>query len=48
MRKKDIKIQINEILWEMALEKIENEFGKKYCKTDSLLIINSTFPPSKI
>ena len=39
MRKKDIKIQINEILWEMALEKIENEFGKKYCKTDSLLII---------
>ena len=39
MRKNDIKIQINEILWEMALEKIENEFGKKYCKTDSLLII---------
>ena len=39
MRKKDIKIQINEILWEMALEKIENEFGKKYCKTDSLIII---------
>lgn len=39
MRKKDIKIQINEILWEMALEKIENEFGKKYCKTDCILII---------
>ena len=28
MRKKDIKIQINEILWEMALEKIENEEKK--------------------
>lgn len=39
MRKKDIKIQINEILWEMALEKIENEFGKKYTKTDCILII---------
>ncbi|MDY6155244.1 MAG: hypothetical protein SPH96_01765 [Agathobacter sp.] len=39
MRKKDIKIQINEILWEMALKKIENEFGKKYCKTDCILII---------
>lgn len=39
MVKKDIKIQINEILWEKALEKIESDFGKKYCKTDSLLII---------
>ena len=39
MRKKDIKIQINEILWEKALEKIESDFGKKSCKTDNLLII---------
>lgn len=39
MRKRDIKIQINEILWEKALEKIETDFGKKYCKTNSLLII---------
>ena len=39
MVKKDIKIQINEILWEKALEKIESDFGKKYCKTDCILII---------
>lgn len=39
MIKKDIKIQINEILWKKALEKIESDFGKKYYKTDSLLII---------
>ena len=39
MQKKDIKMQINEILWENALEKIESDFGKKYCKTDNLLII---------
>lgn len=39
MRKRDIKIQINEILWEKALEKIETDFGKRYCKTNSLLII---------
>ena len=39
MKKRDIKIQINEILWEKALEKIETDFGKKYCKTNSLLII---------
>lgn len=39
MIKKDIKIQINEILWKMALEKIESDFGIKYCKTDCILII---------
>ena len=39
MRKRDIKIQVNTILWEMVLKKIENEFGKKYCKTDCILII---------
>ena len=39
MVKKDIKIQINTILWEIALKKMESDFGKKYSKTDSLLII---------
>ena len=39
MKKKDIKIQINEILWKKALEKIESDFGEKYCKTDCILII---------
>ena len=39
MVRKDIKIRINTILWEMALKKIESDFGKKYSKTDSLLII---------
>ena len=33
MRKRDIKIQIYEILWEKALEKIETDFGKSYCNT---------------
>ena len=32
-------LQINTILWENAVKKIETDFGKKYCKTDSLLII---------
>lgn len=32
-------MQINEFLWENALEKIESDFGKKYCKTDCILII---------
>lgn len=39
MVKKDIKIQINTILWEMAQKKIESDFGKKYTKTDCMLII---------
>ena len=39
MVKKDIHIQINTILWEMALKKIESDFGKKYMKTDCILII---------
>ena len=39
MVRKDIKIQINTILWEMAQRKIESDFGKKYTKTDSILII---------
>ena len=39
MRKKDIKIRINEILWKKSLEKIESDFGRKYCKTDSMMII---------
>lgn len=39
MVRKDIKIRINTILWELAQKKIESDFGKKYCKTDSLLII---------
>lgn len=39
MRRKDIKIQINTILWEKAQKKIEINFGKKYAKTDCLLII---------
>lgn len=39
MVRKDIKIQINTILWEMAQKKIESDFGKKYNKTDCLLII---------
>lgn len=39
MIRKDIKIQINTILWEMAQKKIESDFGKNYSKTDCLLII---------
>ena len=39
MLRKDIKIQINTILWEKTQKKIESDFGKKYCKTDSLLLI---------
>ena len=39
MKRKDIKIQINTILWEMAQKKIEADFRKKYTKTDCLLII---------
>lgn len=39
MLRKDIKIKINTILWELAQKKIESDFGKKYCKTDSLLLI---------
>ena len=39
MVRKDIKIQINTFLWELAQKKIESDFGKKYSKTDNLLII---------
>lgn len=39
MLKKDINIRINVILLEMALKKIETDFGKKYTKTDCMLII---------
>lgn len=39
MIKKDIKIKINIILWEMAIKKIESDFGKKYSQTDCMLII---------
>lgn len=39
MVRKDIKIQINTILWENAVKKIETDFGKKYNKTDCMLII---------
>lgn len=39
MVRKDIKIQINTILWENAVKKIETDFGKKYTKTDRILII---------
>lgn len=39
MVKKDIKIQINTILWENAVKKIETVLGKKYTKTDCMLII---------
>lgn len=39
MIKKDIKIRVNTILWEMALKKMESDFERKYSKTDSLLII---------
>ncbi|MFW5669214.1 MAG: hypothetical protein ACOCM4_08220, partial [Acetivibrio ethanolgignens] len=39
MVRKDIKIQINTILWENAVKKIETDFGKKYTKTDCMLII---------
>lgn len=39
MVRKDIKIQINTILWENAVKKIETDFGKKYKKTDCMLII---------
>ena len=39
MVRKDIKIQINTILWENAVKKIETDFEKKYTKTDCMLII---------
>lgn len=39
MVRKDIKIQINTILWENTIKKIETDFGKKYSKTDCMLII---------
>ena len=39
MTRKDIKIQINTILWENAVKKIETIFGKIYTKTDCMLII---------
>lgn len=39
MVRKDIKIQINIILWEMAQKKVESDFGKKHAQTDCLLII---------
>lgn len=39
MVRKDIKIQINTILWENTVKKIETDFGKKYTKTDCMLII---------
>jgi len=39
MVKKDITIQINLVLWEAAQKKVEFDFGKKYTKTDCLLII---------
>ena len=39
MVKKDIKIRINTILWEMAQEKIKSDFERRYIKTDCLLII---------
>lgn len=39
MVKKDIKIQINTILWEMAQKKLESDFGKIHAQTDCLLII---------
>ena len=38
MVRKDIKIQINTILWENTVKKIETDFGKKYTKTDCMLI----------
>lgn len=39
MVRKDIKIQISTILWEMAQKKIESDFGKIHAQTDCLLII---------
>lgn len=39
MRRTDVTLNINKILWEKALKKIETDFGKKYCQTDSALII---------
>ncbi len=39
MVKKDITIQINLVLWEMAQKKIESDFGKKHTQTDCMLII---------
>ena len=39
MVRKDIKIQINIILWEMAQKKVESDFGKKHAQTDCMLII---------
>lgn len=39
MVRKDIKIQINTILWENAIKKIETVFGSKYTKTDCMLVI---------
>lgn len=39
MVRKDIKIKINLVLWEMAQKKMESDFGKKHAQTDCMLII---------
>lgn len=39
MKRKDITIKINLVLWEMAQKKIEADFGKRHAQTDCLLII---------
>lgn len=40
MRKKDIKIKINVVLWEKVKEKIVSDFGKAINEVDTLLIIS--------
>lgn len=39
MRKKDIKIKVNKNLWRKMKEKVESEFGEKFCDSDCLLIV---------
>lgn len=39
MKKKDVKLRINEILWEKALEKLKLMFGRSYCVADAVLIL---------
>ncbi|MEY8391775.1 DNA adenine methylase [Lachnospiraceae bacterium 45-W7] len=39
MHKRDFKLSINSHLWAKAQEKIQTDFGKKFCQTDCALIV---------
>lgn len=39
MYKKDIKIEVNKILWERMINKVKMDFKRSYVQTDCLLIV---------